>query len=144
MVAAGASAATTTSTAMVEALRSLRLDRIAVLSPHIDALNQRLVAFLAANAIKTVHLQGMGLDGGIEDIDPTQIARHVVETDTAEAQGVYIACTSLRLADVLGSLQERIGKPVISANQVTVWGLLRLAGVETDLMGRSPSERSVA
>ena len=44
--------ATTTSTAAVAALRELGVSRVAVLSPHIDALNQRLRAYLEASWIR--------------------------------------------------------------------------------------------
>ena len=44
--------ATTTSTAAVAALRELGVSRVAVLSPHVDALNERLRAYLETSWLR--------------------------------------------------------------------------------------------
>jgi maleate isomerase len=51
--------------------------------------------------------------------------------DVPDADAVFIACTALPTLDVLAPLEADLGKPVVSANQATMWGALRLAGVAT-------------
>jgi maleate cis-trans isomerase len=47
--------------------------------------------------------------------------------DTAEAEAVLLPDTALHTASHLATLEEDLGKPVLTANQVTVWEALRLA-----------------
>ena len=41
---------------------------------------------------------------------------------------VFLSCTNLRTLNVIPEIEARIGKPVLSSNQVLAWHLLRLAG----------------
>jgi maleate isomerase len=45
-----------------------------------------------------------------------------------EAQTVFVSCTALKTADVIEGLEEELGKPVLTANQVTMWDALRIMG----------------
>src|ERR1044072_66484 len=51
MLSAGAPAATTTSGGLSEALRVLRLRRIAVVTPYIDSVTDRLLSFLTEHGV---------------------------------------------------------------------------------------------
>jgi len=54
-----------------------------------------------------------------------------------ESDALFIACTTLGTLEVLNLLEEDLHRPVISANQATIWASLRLAGVRerTDAFG---------
>ena len=120
--------ATTTSTAAVRALRQLGVHRVAVLSPHVDELNQRLKEFLGDSGFDVVHIVGLNKLSGIEEISPTIVATLVKEqVDSPEADGIFISCTGLRTAAIIDTLEQRLSKPVVGANQATTWDLLRLA-----------------
>jgi len=41
---------------------------------------------------------------------------------------VFLSCTALPAVSVIPELEDRLGRPVISSNQVTAWMALRLAG----------------
>jgi len=120
---------TTTSTAAVVAMRHLGVGRLAVLSPHIDALNERLGLFLEGSGFDVVTMRGLNMRGDIELIPPETIRDLVVdELDRSEAEGVFVSCTSMRTASVIDEIERKIGKPVVTALQATAWDLLRLAG----------------
>ena len=51
MMGAGAPAATTTSGGLVAALRALGLSRIAVVTPYIDSVTERLLSFLGEHGV---------------------------------------------------------------------------------------------
>ena len=128
--------ATTTSTAMVVALRQLGVERVAVLSPHIDALNERLGRFLEDSGFAVVAMTGLNKLEGIEDLPPEEIRDLVVDqADRAEADGIFVSCTGMRTATVLDEMERRTGKPVVTALQATVWHLLGLAGARQDAPG---------
>lgn len=121
--------ATTTSTAATAALRELGVRRVAVLSPHVDALNERLRAYLEAGGFAVVNLVGLNRRGDIEAIEP-ETTLEVVSTDvdTPEAEAVFISCTGLRTAAIVDDLEASLCKPVVTANQATLWHVAQLAG----------------
>jgi maleate isomerase len=120
---------TTTSTALAKAAEALGVNRLAVAAPYPDDVTGRLRAFLEGNDFKVVSLESLGLTCDI-CMQPAGTAyRLAKETDVPEAEAVLISCTNLRTVEILESLEQDLGKPVISANQATVWEMLRLAGV---------------
>jgi maleate cis-trans isomerase len=121
--------ASTTSTAAVAALRHLRIRRVAVLSPHSDALNEKLRLFLESSGFEVVGMRGLNMPGDIELLPPENI-RDLVddEVDRSDTDGVFVSCTSMRTAAVIDEIENKIRKPVVTALQATVWELLRLAG----------------
>lgn len=127
---------TTTSTTAVEALSLLGVTRVAVLSPHVDELNERLRGFIEGHGFDVVHLRGLNKLRGIEHIPQEEIYELVVQlVDCPEADGIFISCTGMRSSDILARLEDVTGKPVVSAMQATIWGTLRLAGAPAERPG---------
>ena len=127
---------TTTSTTAVEALKLLGVTRVAVLSPHVDELNERLRGFLEGHGLDVVHMRGLNKLRGIENIPQEEIYELVVQLiDRPEADGIFISCTGMRTSNILARLEEATGKPVVSALQATIWGTLRLTDAPSELPG---------
>ena len=65
---------------------------------------------------------------------------------TAQGGGdaVFLSCTNLRTYDLIASLEQELGVPVITANQVTMWAVLAAAGVAAVGPGQSLLERRPA
>ena len=55
--------------------------------------------------------------------------------DTPQAEALFISCTGLRTIDILQQLEQHLGKPVVSANQATMWHALRITGVDARMEG---------
>ena len=51
------------------------------------------------------------------------------------ADGVLIAGTGFRCVAILQTLEHDLGRPVISANQASLWNCLRLAGIRAPVAG---------
>ena len=56
-------------------------------------------------------------------------AADAIKVKNANADAIFVSCTNLWTYDVLGALEAELGKPVLSANQVTAWATLVDAGV---------------
>ena len=118
---------TTTSSAVARALHAANVRSVAVLSPHVDELNEQLRAFLEQSGFDVVHMRGLNRLRGIEQIPPEEIEELVVHlVDRPEADSVFISCTGMKTAVIIDRLQERLGKPVVSALQVTIQDSLRI------------------
>lgn len=142
MQAASGLPATTTSSAVVEALRVLGAQSVAVLSPHIDDLNARLRVYLESAGFTVTSMVGLNLRCDIEDVEPAE-TREIVESqvDRPDADAVFISCTGMRTAGIIDDIEVSLGKPVVTANQATLWHVGRLAGVG---MGRPERGRLLA
>ena len=128
MAEAGAPKAMTTAGALVAAFTALGVNRIALVSPYVDDLTGKLEQFLAAHGIDTVARVGLGLLGQIWRVSYTEVVRAVREVDHPDAEAVFISCTNLATYDVIARLEGDLGKPVLTANQVTMWAALGAVG----------------
>lgn len=128
MMTAGAPAATTASGGLVTALRALGLGRIAVVTPYIDSVTERLLTFLGEHGVEVVSSVGLGLLDHIWKVGYAEVVQAVNAVDVAEADGVFISCTNVPTYDIIGPLERWLGKPVLTANQVTMWSALHAIG----------------
>jgi maleate isomerase len=128
MMAAGAPTATTTSSGLIAALRVLGLRRVAVVTPYIDSVTQRLLSFLGEHRVEVVSSVGLGLLDHIWKVGYAEIVQAVTAVDVPEADGLFISCTNVPTYDIIGPLERWLGKPVLTANQVTMWSALNAIG----------------
>jgi maleate isomerase len=128
ILSAGAPAATTTSGALVESLALLDARRIAVVTPYIDTVTERLIGFLGEHGIEVVSSIGLGLLSHIWKVGYAEVVAAVGAVDRADAEAVFISCTNVPTYDIIAPLERRLGKPVLTANQVTMCSSLRAIG----------------
>ena len=120
--------AVTTSGALLEALRALGVRRVGLGTPYVSELGRLLADFVRAAGFEPVSLANLELTGGIADVAEDEV-RHLAEAaHVPAAEALFLSCTNLRTFDALPDLEARYGIPVLSANQVTMWGALRAAG----------------
>lgn len=129
--------ATTTSTALLEALAALRLKRIALATAFQAQVNDIAIRFLADNGVEVVASHGLG------KVDNLEVGRLPIETareaarqvDCRDADAIVLACTNWRSMAVIAELEAELGKPVLSTSQVSLWHALKLVGHEAPLTG---------
>jgi len=124
----------TTSTAVLEALRALKIGRVAIVTPYIDELNRREAEFIEANGIRVTKIVGLGLldnleIGNQEYYVPYKMAKSLRLDD---CDGLFISCTNFRSIEVIEILEKEMDKPVISSNQATFAAVLKRGGVHLD------------
>ncbi|MBM4407108.1 MAG: hypothetical protein FJ038_00570 [Chloroflexi bacterium] len=121
--------ATTTSTAMVAGLRQIGARRVAVASPYMPDVEQKLVEFLTAHGFEVVNSVALNLPLDHSIVAQEDILGAARRADRPEADTVFISCTGQRLAHHLDAIEAQLGKPVLAANQVTAWHALTLIGL---------------
>ena len=136
MVDAGAPAAVTTSGALLGALRHLDVGNIAVASPYLPSLRRLLDGFLRAAGFGVVTHYGLDLDQHIWRIADGVVRDLVRAADRASAEAVFVACTNVPTFDLIAELEAELGKPVLTANQVSLWAALRAAGIPLPALGQ--------
>lgn len=128
---------TTPPTAAIAAFSMLGMRRLAVLTPYVDAVNERVRSYLAARGLDVVSFGSFHCrtDPEIASIVPESIAQAAVALDRPDVDGLFISCTALRTLPVIEALEETLGKPVVTSNQAMAWHALRLAGVRPRVEG---------
>ncbi|MFJ4774363.1 decarboxylase [Streptomyces uncialis] len=109
--------ASSTSFGFVHAVREVGARRVAVASVYTPVLTGLFTDFLAAAGTEVVSVA----HGSADDL-----VALAVEADHPDAGAVLVPGTAVRSAAQVSALEERLGKPVLTANQVTVWEGLRL------------------
>ena len=127
--------ATTTTTAVLEALKLMEMRKISVGAPYTDPIMQKLKKLLEDNGFKVIKMKGLGLIKGEGDLPLDVTYKLAREIDSPESDGIFISCTDFKTVEILEILEEDLGKPVVSSNQATMWKLLRLAGLKTKIRG---------
>ncbi|GAB85534.1 Asp/Glu/hydantoin racemase [Gordonia rubripertincta] len=129
MLAAGADRAVTTSEALIRALDTMDIGTLAVATPYTAELTGLLCDFLAESGRSVVAQTGLGRDREIWKIPYHVTADLIRAANHPDADAVFVSCTNLWTYDILADLEAELGKPVLSANQVTAWATLCDAGV---------------
>jgi maleate isomerase len=128
MLDAGAPAAVTTSGALIRACTRLGVRKLAVITPYVDDVTGRLLDFLAEYGISTVSSVGLGMLGDIWKMAYSAVLGAVAGIDVSGAEALFVSCTNVPSYDLVAPLEHRLGIPVLTANQVTMWAALEDAG----------------
>lgn len=129
-------AVTTPMAATIAALRALGAKRVALLTPYVDEINQAMRRHIEAHNL-SVPVMGSfneGEDPKVARISPESIRAAAAELGRSDlVDAVFVACTNLRVAEIVTDLEAEIGKPVTSSNHAMAWHCLRLGGVADSL-----------
>lgn len=131
MVAAGAPDACTTSGALLEAADALGIQNLAVATPYLPGVTDRLHDFLLESGRSVVSSAHLGLSSYIWKVPYRDVWNLVAAADDDKAEAVFISCTNLPTYDLIDPLEQALGKPVLTANQVTIWSALRRLGIRS-------------
>ena len=129
---------TTPIEAVAAALAALRVNRIALLTPYVGAINRQMRTHLLEHGLQVPVMGSWNIadDNKVAMLSAQSIAPVVRELGAQEdVDAVFVSCTNVPLVDQLCELEQAIGKPVISSNSATAWHSLRLAGVDDRLAG---------
>ncbi|MET9452875.1 maleate cis-trans isomerase family protein [Streptomyces cinerochromogenes] len=129
--------ASSTPFAFVHAAREIGVRRVAVGGTYPEDITALFAEFLRAGGLEVTGTRSSGTVTAAEvgswgEEDVLTLAR---AADTPDAQAVLLPDTALHTAAHLGLLEKALSKPVLTANQVTVWEALRL----TDRRVNAPS-----
>jgi maleate isomerase len=124
---------TNTSESMVHALQHLGVKRVGVGTPYPDDFNAPIVKFLEEHGFEVPTIDNLRLqnDWEIGTAAPETIYALARRVAVDRAEAVFLSCTGLDAIDLIEDMERDLGRPVLTANQVTMWNALRLAGIST-------------
>lgn len=113
----------TTANAMIAALQHLGARNIALVTPYLDLVNERLQAFLEQSGIGVEVLASFRAQS-VDDlaaITPAQIAVRARQVMRASCDALFVACSQLPTREILGDLEREFGRPAWSSIRATAW-----------------------
>jgi len=116
--------AVATSRMVLDALRTLGLGKLVLLSPYKS--NQAVIDYLHASGLRVVHAVALGLESlKFAEVSPVQWLDLARAHDRPEADGIFLSCTNTRQIEAIAEIERALGKPVVNSNQAVLWGCLR-------------------
>ncbi len=129
--------ATTASTALIQALRTLAVQRLVIAAPWSEQTNITTAGFIEASGFTVLAHRALGLVSNLQIglLDEQTAFDTGSEVDQPETELVMLACGNWLTMGIVDRLEATIGKPVLSTNQVSLWAVLRLAGYQAPVFG---------
>jgi maleate isomerase len=115
------------------ALAALGANRVALLTPYLDEINQTMRNFIEDKGVSVPVMGSFNEpdDNKVGRISPASIRKAALELGRSESvDAVFVSCTALRVVEIVADLEAELGKPVTSSNHAMAWHCLRLAGID--------------
>jgi maleate isomerase len=119
-------------TAAKAALKALNVQRVALLTPYLRDINLSLRASFETRGLNIPVMGSFNEpnDNIVARISATSIRNAIITLGRSpDCDGVFVSCTSLRVAELAADVEHELGKPVTSSNHALAWHMLRLAGI---------------
>lgn len=117
--------------AALQGFAALGVGRIALVAPYLIETTEPMAAYFTRRGLDLVGAQCLGLsdDRDMARVTAETIMAAAIAADHPQAEGVFISCTALPALGVIAEIEERLGKPVISSNQASLWRMGHHAGL---------------
>ncbi len=130
--------ATTMSNGVIEGLKAVGAERVAVATAYNDVVNDRLDAFLREHGLTPIVVTGMGIEA-VRDVDNVTQQDLIefgarVHASAPDADSMLVSCGGFRTLEIIAPLESITGVPVISSMPHGLWAGARLVGMD----GASP------
>lgn len=138
--------ATTTSTALIEAIRHVGARRVVLGSAYDEKVNGIARAFIEASGVEVLAMKGLSLVdnlvvGRLGADTAYDLARQV---DRDDVDAIVLSCTNWQTMDAIERIERDTGKPVISTTQASIWAALRIVGYTAPIDGYGRLLRELA
>jgi len=129
--------ATSATNSIFAACAALGMKRVTAISPYPEAVDAAEHRFFAEGGVATIAGAHLGISDGfrLAEPEPAAILDLALGAWDPASDGIIIACLNFRSHPIIDVLEARIGKPVVTSTQATLWHVLRLAGVTTPIPG---------
>lgn len=122
--------ASTTAMAFARAVKAIGAKRVAIAATYPEEVAQRFREFLDHFEIDVAYLSSRGIVTAAEvgTLERDEVIDFALANARQDADALLIPDTALHSAAWLTDLEQAIGQPVLTANQVSFWEALRLCG----------------
>ncbi|MGI9378646.1 MAG: maleate cis-trans isomerase family protein [Methyloligellaceae bacterium] len=128
-----------TAEALLQAFSALRVSKLAIATPYTQPINAHEKHYLEQQGLEVLAIDGLNIGEEISEfallsqIPSAAVSDHALSTDRREAEALFISCTDLPASTLIAPLEQKLGKPVVTSNQATLWAALRKLGFTDSL-----------
>ena len=128
---------TTPSTAAINALRKLKINKIAIFTPYSKALNDEVIDYFAKEnfEISSNAYYDISNDLDIGKVDENYLYETLSSMDLGDADALFVSCTALPALSIIEKLEKKLNTVVLSSNQVLIWDTLQSIGKKNSIDG---------
>lgn len=106
--------------------------RVGVVTPYVDALNDRIRASLEDDGLDVRGIFGLGITDNfsIASVTPPEIIELAMRSfRSEEIDLLFVSCTNFRAIEALAELTERFGLPVVTSNMAALGAAIASVGL---------------
>ncbi|HEY0424638.1 MAG TPA: aspartate/glutamate racemase family protein [Rhodopila sp.] len=124
--------ASTSMLALNEILAATGVKRFGLVTPYIDAVQQRIVANYAAIGITCDTERHLGIQDNFAfaEVPHSVLTGMIRDVAAQRPDAIGVICTNLKAAPLVAALEQETGIPIYDTIATVVWKSLKLAGVD--------------
>ena len=128
---------TTPITSAINALRSLKINKLTIFTPYTDEINQSVIDYFRNENIEVSELSYFDLasDLDIGRVDPNHLFDVLTKINLSNSDALFVSCTSLPVLSIIKELEKKINKVVLSSNQTLIWDTLKKINYKKEIIG---------
>ena len=128
---------TTPITSAINALNTLKLDRLSIFTPYTDEINQSVIQYFEGEKKKIQELSYFDIasDLDIGKVDQNYLFDILSKLDLSKSDALFISCTALPVLSIIKDLEKKLGKIILSSNQTLIWDTLKQVEYENKVEG---------
>lgn len=124
---------TTMSQAILNALKALKVKKLAVATSYVEEVNDKLLDFLTAENFQPLSCEWLGESGveamaKISTAELVELCRAAYKASASAAEGILLSCGGLRTLEVIQIVEQELGVPVIASSPAGFWDVVGLTG----------------
>jgi maleate isomerase len=124
--------------ALVEAIRHLKAQTVAIVTPYQPPLTKAVVDGLSGAGIEVCDSISLSVADNLEvaKLPPSQLPGLARKLDIARADAVVLsACVQMPSLASIDEVESELGRPVLSAATATTWRILKSLGLQGNIAG---------
>jgi maleate isomerase len=123
-----------TPTSEVNAMRSLGMRRLLLVTPFRPELSETIRAYLQYKNFEVVHVKGANIQKNSDLVKHTgqqlySLVRDAVREAKTPFDGIHINCPRWPVVDMVEMLENDLSVPIVSSCQAIIWEALNMLGV---------------
>src|SRR6476660_4801132 len=128
---------TTAAHAILTAADALGARRVSIVSPYTKEVDDAEHRYFESAGLEVLGGACLGISDGfrLAEPEPDILFELGLRGFDGRADGLIMPCLNTRSHTVIDRLEQKLGKPVITSTQATLWHALRLAGVDGRIKG---------
>lgn len=121
----GARGSCTTTTAVLDALRTVKAKKLTMCTPYPDEVNLHEKTYFESEGFKILSLAGLQKSDPrqIPEIELDEIYELVMKSVVPGTDTLFISCSGLPALPLVPVLEKELGVPVVTSNLAAIWNI---------------------